>query len=475
LVACFVLELIGVACERARLPRLMGEPLALSAGEDGALCAVSTEARAYGIRPGQASTFARSLCQGLIVLPYDRETYEASAEAVWDAVSIESSTVEPVCPEVVYAWLTGARPFERAQVLALHLGEIAGVDVRVGVGRSKLLAHQAARTGAGDACGREASLLAQVRLEDLSLLPPKVKSRARQLGLRTLGEIVALPAAEMDRQFKEAGLLLRRLGAGEDGDVVKPLWPRPGVEYDIAFDEEVIDASRIHYALGVCASNIAATLNKDRIYCRHLALIVYADRGISLRGEEDLAGPVREPCDVERAALRLLGRMKIERPVTRLSLKAGHLSVGSGAQLTLISQGESGPTFEQNEKLEAAQAHMKEKYGAGAIIPGALLRRAQRIHLWTYHLGQMRNEPVDVVTDEIGDPLRIVRRERGAHSSARPGALYEVRQIQNCWRETDWSWGNLSERVCFRVVTDPAGLYELHRAGTQWLLCGVQD
>ena len=93
MVACFVLELIGIACERARLPHLAGEPLALSAGEDGALCAVSLEARAYGIRPGQASTFARSLCQGLIVLPYDRETYEAAAEAVWDAVAVESSTV----------------------------------------------------------------------------------------------------------------------------------------------------------------------------------------------------------------------------------------------------------------------------------------------------------------------------------------------------------------------------------------------
>jgi hypothetical protein len=185
--------------------------------------------------------------------------------------------------------------------------------------------------------------------------------------------------------------------------------------------------------------------------------------------------PARDPCVLQRAALRLLGRLKIERPVTRLSLKAGRLSAGSGAQLMLISQGECGLTFEQNEKLESALAHVKEKYGIGAIVPGALMRRAQRIHLWTYHLGQVKSEPVEVATDETGAPVRIVRREHRARRSPGTAVEYEVRQIQNSWRETDWSWGKLSERACFRVVTDPAGLYELQCTGTEWMLRGVQD
>jgi len=103
------------------------------------------------------------------------------------------------------------------------------------------------------------------------------------------------------------------------------------------------------------------------------------------------------------------------------------------------------------------------------------MRQAQRIHLWTYHLGRSgtslwtwRPTPPDIL-------CALARRADGACAHRKHAVAYEVRHIQNSWREADWSWGKLSERICFRVVTDPSGLYELHCLGAEWRLRGIQD
>ncbi|MDR3707538.1 MAG: hypothetical protein P4L33_04500 [Capsulimonadaceae bacterium] len=480
MVACFWLDGIGIACERSRLPHLAEQPIAL-AGEDDLLRAVSSEARAYGVRPGQAIVFAKSLCQGLIVLPYDLAAYTDSAEAVWDGVASESGVVEPLSPELVYAWMTGTDIPQRLQTLALSLADRSKTEVRAGLGRSKLVARQAARSrwaaegvvvaGAG---AREEALIAPVALAALAVLPAKVRARALRIGVGTLGDVMGLPPAEIDRQFKECGALLRRLAAGDDGDPVKAIWPPKGIEQAIAFDDEVGDEHLLHQALEICAHKIAARLSLERTYCRTLALTVCLEGGESIAGQEPLASPARDSIVLERASRRLLGRLMVDRPVLGITLKASRLTSGASAQLALLSEDENGLTYEQREKLTATLAHLKGKFGIAAVTPGRLLRRAQRIHLWTYRLGQVKNEPVEVVTDPSGAPVRIYRAAIGGRPSVTP-VCYEVRWIQNSWREADWLRGELSEMMCYRVLTEPDGLYELHHRGTNWRLCAVYD
>lgn len=474
MIASFVLERIGVACERARLPQLEGEPIALATREE-TIGAVSKEAHDYGIRKGQAATFARTLCPGLIVVPYDRDAYLSAAEAVWDAIAVETSFVEPVSPEIVFAEISGTDLEARLASLAERIAQAVGCDVRVGAGRSKLIAELASRAKSESAVvivdpGGETVLLRSAPLSALHLLPEKARLRAQKLGIRTLGDVGALPPAEVERQFKEAAPVLQRLAKGDDGDAVRALWPPPSRSHAVRFDDEVSDSRFIEQALQLCAGRIADALVRDRRFCRILTLTAEMGDGMCLHQREELVQPLREPAALHRAALRLAQRMALSAPVSRLELTASELTAGSSVQLTLMNADDT-LTPEERQSLDASLAHVKEKFGVRAIVSASLMHKAQRIHLWTYRLGLAGREDVDVVVDQDGLPVRIYRT-----SLRRDIALeYMVTAIQNFWQESDWSWGQMSEKRCFRVLTRPDGLFELHETGGKWSLQAAMD
>jgi hypothetical protein len=79
-----------------------------------------------------------------------------------------------------------------------------------------------------------------------------------------------------------------------------------------------------------------------------------------------------------------------------MELSATGLTIGSGVQLALFGDDGDTLTFEQRQSLDASVAHIKEKFGIASIIPGELLRKAQRISLWTYPLGRLAREHVNV-------------------------------------------------------------------------------
>ena len=468
MIACFITEKIGIACEWSRLPHLYGQPVALR-DDRGILSVVSTEAFPFGVRAGQASTFARSLCRGLIVLPYDQAAYRKAATAIWDAVAVESSVVEPLSPEIVFADIAGTEIAGRVRKLISILSEAVGVPVCVGIGRSKLVAEWAARQSEGNpviiSSGKERDLLASATLAGLPGIKPAVAERAQKLSVRTLGEFLALPTREADRQFGQVAHRLRRLSQGDDGEPVRALWPPRVVEHAIGFDDEVGDEAVLHAALRICAERIAESLGADRQYCRTLTLAVETASGPLARREE-LSGPTHDGALLSRAAVRLFSRLKIAAPVTRVHLSAAEITNGRSVQLAFLDE-DDALSSEARKSLDAAVAHIKEKYGVRAVVDGSLAYQARRTYLWTYALGHVNDEAVEVVIGRHGFPTRFCRRQTMRE--------YAVLEVQNSWRETDWSLGKLSEKSCYRVLTDPYGLYELHETSGQWRLLAAAD
>jgi DNA polymerase IV len=502
-VACFVLPQFGIACERKRTPDLAGLPLVLT-GEDGTVCVASDEAAHFGIREGQKVSGARALCSDLCLRPYDLPAYEADARDAWDLLAIESSFVEPESPEVCFVGFDGREIAERCRLLAGQLREHAGVPVQVGLARTKLMARVAARRTGEEtlACvpaGCEGDFLAPIPVEEVPEIDPRLAQELQKLGVRTLGHVAGLPERELRRRFRDRGLVLSRLARGGDAECVRALWPPRSVEHAVRFEEEVDDAERLHAALKHCADQVAEALGATREYCRTLTLEVRFDTpsesrvasresrvttqsapGIAAgrpsstpggqatteRGEK-LQTPTATPADVHRAALRLFGRMTVDRPVIEIRLHAGDIGVAGGLQLTLLDENEHahGLPHERANRLEAAFRRVRRRFGAGTVQTAAALNEALRISLWTDPLGHRMDEPVQVEADSGGAPMRYWWR----------GRLREVAHVQNHWRETEWVWGRQAERTVFRVETVPLGICELRHTGGEWRLVALAD
>jgi len=105
-----------------------------------------------------------------------------------------------------------------------------GLPAQVGVAGSRISARVAARRGSGVtivAPGDDVAYLASAPLALLDLSAEMVE-RLRRWGLRTLGELAALPAAALCERLGSEGLRLQRLARGEDPRPLR-LWAPPPV------------------------------------------------------------------------------------------------------------------------------------------------------------------------------------------------------------------------------------------------------
>lgn len=491
-VACLWVEHIGIAVERARLPHLDGEPFALAAA-DGTIRVASEEAARWGVRSGMAVQGARSLCGDLIVLPYDGPAYELAARPIWDILAVESSIVEPIKPEMAYMELRGTQSeiTTRVRQIAETIAPRVGVLVRVGVGRTKFVARQAALGRQGEdgeavvvPLGDEAAFLAKL---PLALLPnaPKLDAKARQqierLGVKTLGDIWTLPPHRLPKSLQKAGQQLLQWAQGHDASPVKSLWPPRTIAAEVRFEEGLEDRFFAENALLRLAEQIACQLSTNHEFCREITLNIGMEDHTWVQETERLAIAESQVPPIYRAALRLLQKLQIEQPVVSMEIVVGDIGSGSGLQLSLMDKAGELP-HERMKRLEAVLNHLRKRYGPRAVIPAALLAKVRRIHLWIHPLGHLLCEPVDqVATDRRGVPVRYWKRNgRGtAGRISRSGndhrKQYEVLAIHSRWRETGTRNGILMDAEVWRVETDPFGVSELRHLDTEWRITATWD
>jgi protein ImuB len=157
--------------------------------------------------------------------------------------------------------------------LAARLRDAAaavGVEIRVGIAESRIAALAAARLGPGVMIvelGGDAAYLAPAPLSLLDL-PEETATRLSRWGLRTLGELAALPTAGLFERLGGDGVRLQRLARGEDPRPLVSWRPVSLFEESAACDwgletlEPVVERLR-ELAARVCARLGAAGLAAD--------------------------------------------------------------------------------------------------------------------------------------------------------------------------------------------------------------------
>jgi protein ImuB len=111
-----------------------------------------------------------------------------------------------------------------------------GLQARVGIAGSRIAALVAARRGHDGATvvesGTDAKYLASAPLSLLDL-SAEMAARLHTWGIRTLGELAALPATALFERLGSEGLRLHRLARGEDSRPLQPWTPPPAFEESI--------------------------------------------------------------------------------------------------------------------------------------------------------------------------------------------------------------------------------------------------
>ena len=195
----------------------------------------------------------------------------------------------------------------------------AGVQIAVGIAESRIAALAAARLGSGVMVvepGGDADYLAAAPLALLDL-PEETATRLSRWGVRTLGELAALPTAGLFERLGGDGVRLQRLARGEDPRPLVSWRPGPLFEESVACEwgletlEPVVErlcelAARVCARLGsagLAADSFEWTcrLGDGRVHDGALTPAVPITDAGSVGGLLRLALEARPPCGVVEA------------------------------------------------------------------------------------------------------------------------------------------------------------------------------
>jgi protein ImuB len=223
---------------------LLAEPAALApeAGREQVVGEVSAPAEAFGVVRGMRLGEAMSRCPALRLVPPDPEGVRSLWHAVLDRLEAIGAAVESDS--------AGAAFFESGGLHGLHGGDLAGVlaaagralgpGARMGAAPCRFAAHAAALQ-ARPRRRRRTFVVEDRHARDFLAPLPVALLRTRpelqalpevfeRLGIRTLGEVAALPSRAVAERFGHPGLLALDLARGRDTPLAPRRPPEPVVE-----------------------------------------------------------------------------------------------------------------------------------------------------------------------------------------------------------------------------------------------------
>jgi protein ImuB len=250
---------------------------------EGRVVACSAAARAAGVRTGVRRREAQACCPEAVVVAADPAREVRAFEPVVRAVEEFVPAVEVIEPGTcAFATRGPSRYFGGDEALAAAVAErVAGlVPCRTGVADGLFAAVLAARSGCVVPPGESARFLAPFPVEVLG--DPELAGLLVRLGIRTLGELAALPHASVLARFGAAGARAHRLASGLDERLPAPRAVLPDLSVAVELDPPVERVDAAAFAAKSLADELCARLARRGLACERVRIEVATAHGESL-------------------------------------------------------------------------------------------------------------------------------------------------------------------------------------------------
>lgn len=331
---------------------LLAEPAALApeAGRVQVVGEVSAPAEAYGVVRGMRLGEAMARCPGLRLVAPDPE----GVRFLWGAVL---DRLEEIGAEVESDH-AGAAFFDTPGLLGIHGGDLTGVlaaarrslgaGARFGAAPSRFASHAAAlqvrpRRGRSSNVVAEAAVRGFLAPLPVGLLRTRPELQAlpevlERLGIRTLGELAALPSRAVAERFGHPGLLALDLSRGRD----TPLEPRRPFEPVIERLDlpEAASGQQLEHALELLIARVLARRERRGRSLRGLAVSARFVAGGTWRTAVTLRHASADPARIRLVLAQRLAELPA--PSESLALEVEAFGPPAHDQGNLVDEGDVG-------------------------------------------------------------------------------------------------------------------------------------
>jgi DNA polymerase-4 len=321
------------AVEVARRPELRGKPVVVGGSGDpterAVVATASYEAREFGIQSGMPLRTARKRCPDAVFLPTDAPAYLAVSERVMDTLRGLPVVVEVLGWDEAFLGAHTDDPEALAEQVRQAVLAETGLSCSVGIGDNKLRAKLA--TGFAKPAGiyrltraNWVAVMAERPTDALWGIGRRTAKKLAEAGLLTVADLARADPTELAERFGPAmGPWYRRLALGAgDAEVTATPYMSRSRSRETTFQQDLTDPAEIRAQVVALARRVSEDVLAEGRPAARVAVKVRFAPFLTHTSSSTLDTPTSEAAEIERAALEILDRFPLTRPIRLLGVRA---------------------------------------------------------------------------------------------------------------------------------------------------------
>jgi DNA polymerase IV len=319
------------------------------------------------------------LCPDAVVVSPDFDAYSRASERIREIFLSYTPLVEPLALDEAFLDVGGSMrlfgsPLAIGAAIRERIRDELDLTASVGVAPNKFLAKLCSTKAKPDGllhlpADQVAAFLAPLGVRDLWGVGEQIAARLDRFGVRTVGELTALPHTTLHRLVGPAAAsALSRLARGEDERTVVPWQAAKGMSAEETFDRDVDDPAVLRRELLRLSERVARRLRRGGVAGRTVTLKLRYASFQTISRSRTLVMPTDQATVLHAETSGLLDALRLERVRVRL-VGVGVTNLvptGAARQLALGDDDRWG-------RLERAADVARRRFGDDAVTRGALL------------------------------------------------------------------------------------------------------
>lgn len=387
LIAHVDLDAFFASCEQRDNPEYRNRPVVVGArpGGRGVVAAASYEARRYGIHSAMPIAEAARRCPEAVFVRPDMARYVAVSRQVFATLEAVIPLLEKASIDEAYLDISGLEklygpPAAIGQRIKTAILDGTGLRASVGIGPNRLIAKLASEAQKPDGLTVVAAADVQKFLDPLPVAAlrgngPVTQRKFRRLGLSTIGQLRATPAAQLAQQLGErAARGFLRQANGEGSTTVVSQRRRKSISKERTFQADNSSAEFLRDQLTELARSVAAVARRENLAGRVIKLKVRFSDFTTVTRQSTLASGTQDERTLRNTAWQLFTNGSLPtRPVRLIGLGLSDWQEASDAQHDLFAEPASPGAV--NSRLLQTIDKVSDRFGADKLQLGVTHKR----------------------------------------------------------------------------------------------------
>jgi DNA polymerase-4 len=326
--------------EQKRHPELVRKPVVVGGDGDptkrGVVSTASYEARKFGIHSAMPLRTAYRLCPDAVFLPVDYEEYSRVSEKIKAILKEVTPVVEDVGIDEAFLDISSIDrdSDEIAREAKRKIREGTELSCSIGIAPNKLLAKIASDLEKPDGLtiiteGDIENRIWPLPVRKLRGVGPKTEAYLKSIGVKTIGELAALPRERLVEEFGQAyGDYLYEASRGIDESELVTHWEPKSISREITFQRDIDNWQIIAKNLVELIRDVVASMKEEDYRGRTVTVKVrFSDFKTYTRARSLDDFTDSEP-EIRRAAFECLNRFELKKKVRLIGFRISNLERG---------------------------------------------------------------------------------------------------------------------------------------------------